>query len=300
MLVLEAICHETIWGGSCLANLTGLSGKKMGHLYSLFCRKEISNRILNGKWRGMFLNDVFALWKADFRMEKYEFFPLTLALTEACEHLSIQVHPDDITASRLEHLARGKRESWYFLRPPSAGYIYNGCLCRNGLEQERLIRESRYLEMADKLIVNSGDYIFVEPGTLHAITAGSLVYEIEEGADFTYRFYDFDRVDANGKCRELHIEKARAALHIHNKSSAKQYCGADWMAEATYATRKLEHVAAYKNESTTIECFTLIYGQAVCDGISLQTGMTVLLWPQESICNAEVQLAFVSKLKEGI
>ena len=72
------------------------------------------------------------------------------------------------------------------------------------------------------------------------------------------------------------------------------------MMEQTYATRKLEHVTAYKNESAAIECFTLICGQAVCDGVSLRPGMTVLLWPQESICNAEVRLAFVSKLREGV
>lgn len=299
MLVLEPICHETIWGGPRIAKFADVSGQKVGHLYSVFCREGISNHILNGRWKGKLLNDVFPLWKADFQMEKYAFFPLTLALTEADEHLSIQVHPDDEAANVLEHKARGKRESWFFLEPPTDGFIYNGCICKNETEKERFIREKKYLDMADRLAVEKGDYVFVEPGTLHAITAGSLVYEIEEGADFTYRFYDFDRVDADGNRRELHIEKANTALNISKKSVTKRY-GTGWIEEATYATRKLDQITEYQNRSAAIECFTLIRGQAICEGVRLTPGMTVVLWPQESIYNAEVRLAFVSKLREGI
>lgn len=300
MLVLEPICHETIWGGQRVAKLAGLHNTKIGHLYSVFCREDISNRILNGKWKEKTLNEIFPLWKADFQMGKYDFFPLTLALTEADEHLSIQVHPNDAVVNELEHLARGKRESWYFLRPPANGYIYNGCLCRNKEECIQYIREGRYLDMTDILPIKADEYVFVEPGTLHSITAGSLVYEIEEGADFTYRFYDFDRVDTNGNRRELHTEKASVALNIYKKSTTKRYCGMEWMEEETYATRKLEQVTEYQNESTTIQCFTLIQGQVTCDGIPLHPGMTVMLWPRESICGAEIGLAFVSKLKEGM
>lgn len=300
MLVLEPICHETIWGGPRISKFADVSSKKIGHLYSVYCRKGISNRILNGKWSGMNLNDVFPLWKADFQMEKYPFFPLTLALTEADEHLSIQVHPDDAAANALEHSTRGKRESWYFLEPPKAGYIYNGCVCRNEAERDQFIAKKRYLDMTDTLPVKVGDYVFVEPGTLHSITAGSLVYEIEEGADFTYRFFDFDRIDTDGNRRELHIEKANASLRISKKSITKCYHGTSWLEETTYATRKLEEATAYKNESATVECFTLIQGQAVCDGIQLRPGMTAMLWPHESIYGAEVQLSFVSKLREGV
>lgn len=300
MIVLEPICHETIWGGPRIAKLADVSSEKIGHLYSVFCRENMSNRILNGQWSGMYLNDVFPLWRAEFQMEKYAYFPLTLALTEADEHLSIQVHPDDAAANALEHMARGKRESWYFLEPPSSGAIYNGCVCKNEAECDRLIREKHYLEMTDLLPVHTGDYVFVEPGTLHSITKGSLVYEIEEGADFTYRFFDFGRIDTDGNPRQLHTEKARAALDISKKSQVKHYHESEWIQEETYATRKLEGIVSYTNTNRTIECLTLIQGQALCDGICLRPGMTVLLWPQESVNDAQIQLAFASKLKEGV
>ena len=300
MIVLDTICHETIWGGPRIAKFARVSSCQVGHLYSVFCREGISNRILNGGWKGKFLNDVFPLWKQEFQMDKYALFPLTLALTEADEHLSIQVHPDDSAAQTLEHMARGKRESWYFLEAPKEGYIINGCTCRSEDEKNAMLAEGKYLEMADKLPISAGDYVFVYPGTLHSITAGSLVYEIEEGADFTYRFYDYERADSEGNRRELHIHKASKALDITRKSQVKHYPESGEIEEETYTTKKLMQLTAYKNASSTLECFTLIYGTAVCDGVDLHPGMTVMLWPGEQIDKADIHLAFVSRLKEGV
>lgn len=299
MLVLKPIVHETIWGGPRIAAMTGADSDKIGHLYSVFCREGISNEILNGFWKGKQLNQVFPQWRGEFGMDKYPYFPLTLAITEADDNLSIQVHPDDAVANAVEHLTRGKRESWCFLQAPSAGYIFNGCLCRDGKERSAFLKAGKYLDMADTLPVSAGDYVFVEPGTLHSITAGSLVYEIEEGADTTYRFYDFDRVDADGRPRELHIEKASAALKINKKSDIKHYSGSEWMEEETYMTRRLENICKYKNDGGTVECFTLIEGHMTCDGLLMAPGMTVMLWPAESI-EGECGLAFVSKLREGV
>lgn len=299
MLVLKPIVHETIWGGPRIAVMTGADSSKIGHLYSVYCREGISNEILNGPWKGKHLNQVFSQWRVEFGMDKYQYFPLTIAITEADDNLSIQVHPDDVVANTLEHLVRGKRESWVFLQAPSAGYIYNGCLCGSEQEKAAFLKAGKYLDMADKLPVSAGDYVFVEPGTLHSITAGSLVYEIEEGADTTYRFYDFNRVDADGRPRELHVEKASVALNVYKKSCVMQYCDAEWIEEETYMTRRLENSCKYKNESNTVECFTLIDGHANCGGVNAAPGMTVILWPTESV-EGVFHLAFVSRLREGV
>ena len=233
-------------------------------------------------------------------MEQCSFFPLTLALTEADEHLSIQVHPDDQLTNTIEHKARGKRESWYFLEGPDSGYIYNGCICKNEKERDKFLQSKKYMEMADILTINPEDYVFVDPGTLHAITAGSLVYEIEEGADFTYRFFDYNRIDSDGRTRDLHIEKATAALCFQKKSTIKHYQEANWIDEATYSTKRLVSKTNYRNDSSTIECLTLIRGQVICDGICLRPGMTVMLWPDEAVRSADLKLAFVSKFRGEI
>lgn len=297
MLVLETICHETLWGGPRLTALSGTTCSKIGHLYSVFCRDGVSNRILNNPYRGKTLNEVFKLWKHDFHMDRYDRFPLTIALTSADENLSIQVHPNDEMASKIEHMARGKRESWYFLDPPKSGWILNGCVCRSEEEKEQFLTAGKYREMTDTLAVKTGDYVFVRPGTLHSLTAGSLVYEIEEGADFTYRFYDYDRKDADGKPRELQTDKAVMALDCRQKSVCRQYPSSGEIVEETYVTKRLSQAAEYCNTSGTLECLTLLEGGFSCAGVSVTPGMTVLLWPGESIRNAEIRSAIAARLR---
>lgn len=137
--------------------------------------------------------------------------------------------------------------------------------------------------------------MFVEPGTLHAITAGSLVFEIEEGSDFTYRFYDYDRVDSQGNKRELHVEKATSCLDIGLKSKVKAYNGQE-IVEKTYTTRLIKNLDDYTNESNTIECFTFVEGNMSCDGLDVAPGSTILMWPGEILSVKNVELAFVSRL----
>ena len=297
MLILKRITHNTIWGGPKISRYTGVDGDSIGHLYSVYCREGVSNEILNGAWKGRNLNEVFPLFKDEFGFSQYDYFPLTLALTEANENLSIQVHPDDAAASALENRARGKRESWYFIEAPTSGAIINGCTCRDEAEEEQMIARGEFMAMADTLPVQVGDYVFVEPGTLHAITAGSLVFEIEEGADFTYRFYDYDRVDAQGNRRELHIEKATEALRLGLKSEVKHYNGEE-IKEKTYTTKLINDTLAYANESGTLECFTFVKGALNCDGCEVLPGSTILLWPGERLDTHGVELAFVSKMRE--
>ena len=297
MLILKRIVHNTIWGGSKISRYTGVDGDSIGHLYSVYCREGISNEILNGEWKGRNLNEVFPLFKGEFGLSQYEYFPLTLALTEADENLSIQVHPDDAAASALENKARGKRESWYFIEAPTSGTIINGCTCRDEADEAQMIARGEFMAMADTLPVQVGDYVFVEPGTLHAITAGSLVFEIEEGADFTYRFYDYGRVDAQGNPRELHVAKATEALRLGLKSEVKTYDGKE-IQEKTYTTKLINDTPAYANESGTLECFTFVKGALNCEGVEVLRGSTILLWPGERLDTHCVELAFVSKMRE--
>ena len=294
MLILKTITHTTIWGGPKISRLAGVPGDRIGHLYSVYCREGVSNEVLNGPWRGRCLNEVFPLFKDEMGMGQCAFFPLTLALTEARENLSIQVHPDDRAASALEHRARGKRESWYFIDAPASGTIINGCTCRDKEQERDMIAAGRFIDMAATLPVSRGDYVFVEPGTLHAITAGSLVFEIEEGADFTYRFYDYDRRDAQGQPRELHVEKATASLRLGLQSVPRRYDGGE-IREKTYTTRLITATPRHRNSSGTLECFTLVKGTLQADGLPVPPGATVMLWPGEQLATGGVELGFVSR-----
>lgn len=295
MLVLKTVAHETVWGGKRLLPYSDRSTGKIGHLYSLCCEEGLETMILNGVYKGR----PFGLWFREHRerlgLGDYDEFPLVIALVEACDNLSIQVHPDDNIAREEEDAAYGKNESWFFLDAPKQGVIYNGCLAKDSAEVLEGLRTGKVMSIVDTLPVEAGDYVYVEAGTLHALTAGSFLYEIEENSPWTYRLYDYDRVDNQGNKRELHIDKAVKALKPWLKSQTHKM-GDGYREERRYQLMKLEHRQEYSNESTALECVTLLRGGCEAEQIKVTVGMTIVLEPGEKI-EGKLELAMVARPK---
>ena len=285
MLILKPIAHETIWGGQTLTKYFPEHHDKIGHMYSLFDddKTQTSNVILNGEHKGKTFHEYFSGHKKNFGLERFEYFPLVLAMVEAAENLSLQVHPDDAAAKEIENAPYGKNESWYFLQTPKSGEIYNGTKCSSIDEVKNLIDAGKLSELADTLKISVGDYVYVKAGTLHAITSGAIVYEIEENAEYTYRVYDFDREDSAGNKRPLHIEQALKSLKPKLKSVTKSYDGE--ITERLYSTKLVESLENYQNNSGTLECLTIIdsTADAFLDGVKIYFGVTIILEPQEKI-----------------
>lgn len=294
MVILEAIGHETIWGGEKLIAWLNGKGNKIGHLYSLQCEEAFSNKILNGKYVGRDFNTYFDENKERFGLGGYKLFPLVIALVEACQNLSIQVHPDDETAKKEENASFGKNESWYFLEPPISGQLYNGCRVKDIEQVKQLVLNGRTMEAVDNIPVRAGDYVYVEAGTLHALSAGSFLYEIEENSPWTYRIYDYDRVDDCGNKRELHLDKALKALKP-NLRSCPFALGDSAVEERMYTVRRMTG-QKYVNQSSTLECFTMIDGHIIADGMKVTGGTTVVLEPGECV-EGEIGLAVIARPK---
>ena len=295
MLILETVVHETIWGGKKLTPYSNSTCEKIGHLYSINCNANDTNKILNGAYRGKTLNEFFEENKSKFGLEEYRYFPIIVALVEANDNLSIQVHPDDQTAPILNpNITLGKNESWFFIDAPEAGYIFDGCLCHSMEELKEKIAKGEMESATDHLEVKRHDYTYVVAGTLHAMTKGSLVYEIEENAGCTYRFYDFDRIDKDGNKRPLQIPEAFYSIKLGQKSSVSNYQEGQAIEERRYITQYFSKLEHYKNESNTLQVLTLLSGNFALEGISVTPGMSVILEPSESIYieqGAEIMLA---------
>lgn len=145
--------------------------------------------------------------------------PLLLKLIDAKETLSVQVHPDDAYAARHENGKSGKTEAWLILHAqPGAKLVYG---FREGVDPQTLSRDQ--IEQSLRWIpVRAGDVLYIPAGMVHAIGAGILLYEIQQDSDVTYRFWDWGRVQSDGKPRELHWEKACAVARRHNLTGPVQ------------------------------------------------------------------------------
>lgn len=148
--------------------------------------------------------------------------PILIKLIDAKSDLSIQVHPDDEYARKVEN-SWGKTEMWYVLSAkPDSKLIYGF----NRDVDEKIVRESiergSINTLLNKVSVHKDDVFLIESGTVHAIGSGCLLAEIQQSSNVTYRLYDYDRVDKYGKQRELHLDKAMEVANLYSSLTPRQ------------------------------------------------------------------------------
>lgn len=149
--------------------------------------------------------------------------PILIKLIDAKKDLSVQVHPDDKYAYENENGQLGKTEMWYVLDATKNAKLVYGL--HHDVNKEAIYKSvedgtiEKYLQ---KVPVKKDDLFYIEAGTIHAIGAGALVAEIQESSNLTYRIYDYDRVDKNGRKRKLHIDKAMEVANLKASDEPRQ------------------------------------------------------------------------------
>ncbi len=212
ILKLNPVFKDYLWGGTKLRDEYGFESNldKLAEGWMLSCHKDGQNTILNGTFAKKTLNEVVNN-NPDFLGEngkKFEYFPILIKLIDAKNDLSVQVHPDNEYAMRVEK-EYGKTECWYVLDcEDDAELIYGFNRELSSEEFRKAVEENTFLDAVNKVKVKKSDLFFIEAGTLHAIGKGILLAEIQQNSNTTYRVYDYGRLGADGKPRELHTEKA--------------------------------------------------------------------------------------------
>lgn len=210
---LKPACKDYLWGGHKLVEKYNVEydGEICAEAWSMSCHKDGESIITNGIHKGQTLTAVIEKEGSTTlgrNCEKYKDFPILIKFIDAKKALSIQVHPDDEYA--LSHEGQyGKTEMWYVLEADEGAFLYQGFEKEISKEEfEKRIRENTLTEVLHKEYVKRGDVIFITPGTLHSIGAGLVVAEIQQSSNVTYRIYDYGRVGADGKPRQLHIKES--------------------------------------------------------------------------------------------
>ncbi len=212
ILKLTPAIKDYIWGGTRLSKEFDMLSfaDRQAEAWVLSCHKDGESIVENGEFKGRTLSDVLKNEGKNYlgtNCEKFEEFPILIKLIDAKDNLSVQVHPDDEYAMRVEG-EYGKTEAWYIVDcDEDAEIIYGFKKDISKEEFRQSIENNTLLDYVNRVKVKKGDIFFIEAGTLHAICKGILLAEVQQNSNTTYRVYDYGRLQ-NGKPRELHIDKA--------------------------------------------------------------------------------------------
>lgn len=278
LLKLIPAYKDYIWGGHRLVDdyHKEYDGAVLAESWELSCHPDGLSRIAGGPWKGRTLKEYIEAegWEIlGTNCAGMTEFPLLIKLIDAKDDLSIQVHPDDRYAREHEG-QNGKTEMWYVLDCGEDAFLY--CGFREEISREELrkrIGEGTLLEVLNAAPVQKGDVLFIEAGTIHAICRDIVVAEIQQNSNVTYRVYDYGRRGADGRQRELHIEKAldvvkrRPAGRKVNCRPHLASCGYFTVDRISSDGRMAEKMAGTVDESS-FACFLITEGsgQICCEG----------------------------------
>ena len=219
-----------VWGGNKIKSL-GFDYSPLpncGELWALSGVKDNESVITNGFLAENTLSEALEIYMGELIGERNYLrfgneFPILIKLIDANDKLSIQVHPDDVLA-RSRGMENGKTEMWYILEAEHNAEIVDGF--QDDVEEEEY---RRYLDLGKLEALlhvehpQKGDTFFIPAGRVHALGSGLLLAEIQQTSDCTYRIYDYNRPDADGRLRELHTAEALAAIDFRQLKDGKTH-----------------------------------------------------------------------------
>ncbi len=250
---------DYLWGGTRLKTEFNKKSEleKVAESWELSTHKDGESVVASGEYKGKKLSEYIAENPYDVlgeRARAFDFFPVLIKFIDAKDNLSVQVHPDDEYARKYNG-EYGKTEMWYVLECDEGAQLYYGFKEKISKEEFRKRIENNTLtEVLNSVKVKKGDVYFIEAGTVHAIGKGIVICEIQQNSNTTFRVYDYNRKDANGNTRQLHIEQA---IEVAKTEPAKPYKSdrENVLASCKYFTVEKADVDGTKSFEISDNCF---------------------------------------------
>ena len=203
LIFLEPVVKKLIWGKE---------------YWTVSAHETGDCLVKGGPFDGMHLSQVWKEHKDVFGVNEEGDFPFIVKVIDAKDALSIQVHPDNDYARDNENGARGKTECWYVMDCDRDGSIIIGHNAKSREEASAMVEEGRWDDFLREIPVKRGDFFQITPGTVHAIKQNTMIMEIQESSDLTYRLYDYGRT-RNGSPRQLHVDKSLDVMMIPHRDA---------------------------------------------------------------------------------
>lgn len=222
-IFLQPVFQQRIWGGQKLKTEFGydIPAEQTGEAWVISAHPHGPSMIANGPLAGKSLAD---LWKEHGELfnkdsDNQEEYPLLVKILDAADYLSVQVHPNDQFAREVEKVPYGKTECWYVLSAEEDAELVLGHHATSQEQLEQMIDKGEWDQLLRHVKVKAGDFVYVPSGTIHAIGKGIMILETQQSSDITYRVYDYNRTDAAGNKRELHLERAKQVTTVPHKDA---------------------------------------------------------------------------------
>ena len=296
MFKLQPSFKDYLWGGTKLRTVYGkdCSLDKVAESWELSTHKDGLTIIDSGEHKGETLLSYVEKYGKEVLGTKCSLdkdIPILIKFIDAKDALSIQVHPDNEYALKNEN-DFGKTEMWYIIdAEPDAKLIYGFKENISKEQFKKAIEENTLEDLVNEVDVQAGDVFFITPGTMHAIGKGIVIAEIQQRSNVTYRIYDFGRVGADGKTRELHIDKALDVTKLEAAKNAKKdyilnkFDGYEKgnLASCEYFNVDLLNIetkATLNCDETTFNCITILDGNCTVvgkDSLEIKKGESIFI-----------------------
>ena len=210
----ENLYYDKVWGGRDFESFRdNLPEGNIGETWDIACHPNGTGVVANGRFKGMTFNELIKNYNEDIfgKTIKNGEFPLLVKLINSNENLSVQVHPNDDYARRVEN-SYGKTEAWYVVDAKDGAELIvgtNGCTKE---QFEEAIKNGDVEKCLNRIKVKKGDAFLINSGLVHAICSGLVIAEIQQNSDITYRVYDY------GRPREIHVEKSLNVIDFDSKA----------------------------------------------------------------------------------
>ncbi len=221
LLFFSPVFKTMIWGGNKMKDVFNydIPADNTGECWAISAHPNGDCVVSEGNYKGKTLSWLWSNKPELFGHMDKDRFPLLLKVIDAKEDLSIQVHPSDEYAKLHENGSLGKTECWYILDCEPGSKLVIGHKAKTKEELCKLIDEHKFNELITEVAVKKGDFVQIDPGTVHAIKGGVMILETQQNSDITYRVYDYDRLQ-NGKLRDLHVEQSKAVITVPAKEGS--------------------------------------------------------------------------------
>lgn len=263
-------CKDYVWGGNKLKEAYGKISEKtlVAESWELSFHKDGLTKTENG----LALTTQLTKEELGSNLSGFEFFPVLNKFIDAKQNLSVQVHPSDAYALKNEN-SFGKTEMWYIVEAEEGAGIYLG-FNRDVTSEEykRAIEQNKLTELLNFYKVKAGECYFIPAGTVHAIGAGCLIYEIQQNSNLTYRVYDY------GRGRELHIEKALTVSNLNKHENITLKGEALGVSKYFTVTKLLcAQKRDLQTDGKTFHCLTVVKGEGEVEGLLVKKGDSIFL-----------------------